>query len=464
MTHKQGPRRALGMVVVLVGGLGAADGSFGQCDPEQTDKLPGENESDLHKHASASGDTILVGAPGADDRLGAAYVYDRTEEGWVQTAKLTPELRDTGDLFGYDVVLSCDTAVISAYLDDDNGINAGAVYVFDRTEDDWIQTAKLLADDGTEGEIFGKSVSFSGDVIAVGATWDDDGGGEGAGAMYIFERTDGVWRQTAKLTARDGGERHWMSRVSVSGRTAVAGAYGHDGQGEHTGAAYVFEPVHGTWAQIAKLTADAPESGDAFGLGISISGDTIVVGAVGDDGGRGAAYVFERTAGEWPQTAKLTPDERDSADGFGRFLGSSGDVAVIGANQDDERGMDAGAAYVFLRQDGGWTQERKLAPEDLGLRDSFGFTTSVTSDIAVIGSRNDAGGYFSGAVYVFALHCPIACAADFDSDGAVGFDDLCILLATWGPCDGNCIADLDDDGVIGFGDLLMLLSLWGVCS
>ena len=200
--------------------------------------------------------------------------------------------------------VSGDTIVVGADRDDGNESFSGSAYVFEKPVGGWAdapQTAKLTASDGAAGDYFGRSVSVSGDTIVVGAHGDGDNGSF-FGSAYVFKKPSGGWMdatETAKLTASDGAAEHRFGRsVSVSGDTVVVGAYGDDDNGFRSGSAYVFEKPSGGWmdaTQTAKLTASDGASGDVFGVSVSVSGDTVVVGAYGDDdngSASGSAYVF----------------------------------------------------------------------------------------------------------------------------------------------------------------------------
>lgn len=165
------------------------------------------------------------------------------------------------DYFGYSVAVDGDTAVIGTYGDDDKGDLSGSAYVFVRAADGtWGQQAKLTAADGATGDMFGGSVSVSGDTAVIGANKDDDKGDD-SGSAYVFVRTaNGMWHQQAKLiAAEDGAEYDYFGvGVSVSGYTAVIGVYGDDDKGDYSGSAYVFSSAsvtapHINMAPIYKL-------------------------------------------------------------------------------------------------------------------------------------------------------------------------------------------------------------------
>ena len=194
----------------------------------------------------------------------------------------------------------------------------------------------------TEDADFGWSVSVSGNIAVVGAPLDDERG-RASGAAYVFVRRGprgSTWQQEAKLTASDGSAGDQFGRdVSLSGNTIVVGAAGDDAHGEFTGAAYVFERSRSravTWQEVAKLTADSPAANDFFGESVSIDEDTIVVGAQEIDIPRsrtGSAYVFARDAGpsKWGRVAVLKPDDGVAGDAFGFSVDVNDGIAVIGA-------------------------------------------------------------------------------------------------------------------------------------
>ncbi|MCH2161082.1 MAG: hypothetical protein MK085_04330 [Phycisphaerales bacterium] len=360
---------------------------------------------------SISGDFMVIGADGNDNGFGSAYIYERAGDGtWSEVARLTASDGAEIDLFGSTVSISGDTALIGARLDDDNGSASGSAYVFDRDEFGvWSETAKLTASDGAATDYFGWAVSISGETIVVGAYGDDDDGSS-SGSAYVFERDGaGTWSETAKLTASDGAAVDNFGRsVSISGETVVAGAYGNDDNASTAGSAYVFErDGNGDWLQTEKLTASDWSSNKRFGWAVSISGETIVVGAYGDaDNGlwSGATYVFERDAkGTWSETTKLTASDGAMLDNFGASVSISDDTVAVGANQDDDNGGNSGSVYIFERDGAGtWSETSKQTASDGAAEDNLGHGVSISGETVVVGAwgDDDNGGY-SGSAYVF---------------------------------------------------------------
>jgi len=301
-------------------------------------------------------------------------------------AKLTASDGAKWDRFGRSVSVSGNTIVIGAEYDNDNGVSSGSAYVFVREGASWSEQQKLTASDGAAGNLFGNSVSVSGNTIVVGAHGDDDNG-QYSGSAYVFVREETTWSEQQKLTASDGEAADFFGySVSVSGDTIVIGAHGDDDNGVSSGSAYVFVREETSWTEQQKLTASDGEALDFFGYSVSVSGNTIVVGAVyDDDNGQdsGSAYVFVREETSWSEQQKLTASDGAVADFFGYSVSVSGDTIVVGAHGDDDNGQDSGSAYVFVRDGAIWSEQQKLTASDGAAADFFGYSVSVSgfSDI-----------------------------------------------------------------------------------
>jgi len=329
----------------------------------------------------------------------------------IQQAELIASDGAAGDGFGLSVALSGDTALVGAYACDVGGrSNQGAAWVFVRSGGVWTQQAKLIAIDGAEGDLFGISVALSGDTALVGARGRDMEGRSDQGAAYIFVRSGASWTQQAELILSDGAAGDWFGgKLALSGETAVIGARFHDVDGKsNQGAAWVFVRAAGVWTLQAELTASDGAADDWFGESSAVSGDTAMVGATGHDlegrNEQGAAYVFTRSAGIWTQQAKLTASDGAAGDWFGIATALSGDGALVGARAHDVAGRsDQGAAYVFVRSGVSWSQQAELIAGDGGAGDLFGGKIALSGDAALVGARlHDVEGKSGqGGAYLF---------------------------------------------------------------
>ena len=247
---------------------------------------------------------------------------------------------------------------------------------------------KLVASDAAQGDQFGEAVCINGDVALVGSPGHDDFGGD-SGAAYVY-RFDGIkWVEEAKLTASDAGQADSFGLffVSIQGDVALIGAIGGDsGKTSDSGAAYVFRFDGANWGEEVKLTASDAATGDSFGWSVALSGNVAVIGAPDDDDGgenAGSAYVFRYDGINWAQDAKLPNPDPAINDRYGDCVAISGNVIVIGVPGDTD--ADSGSAYVF-RFDGigTWNQEKKLTASDAAFGDNFGHDLSVDDDVAVV--------------------------------------------------------------------------------
>jgi len=323
-----------------------------------------------------SGDNVLVSAyqkNGAGIDRGAAYVFNRNQGGadnWGEVKKLTASDTEDGDYFGHSLSISGDYAIVGAHYEDGTGTDRGAAYVFYRNQggiDNWGEVTKLTASDAADSDHFGVALFLSGDNAIVGA-YQEDGAGFDRGAAYVFNRNQGGadnWGEVKKLTASDTEDGDYFGHsIFISGDYAIVGAYPEDGAGTDRGAAYVFNRNHGgtdNWGEVTKLTASDAADSDYFGVGVSMSGDYVMVGANYEDGDspspdadRGAVYVFNRNHGgtdNWGEVKKLTASDNEDGDRFGLRVSVSGAYIIVGAWQEDGSGTppdaDRGAAYIY---------------------------------------------------------------------------------------------------------------------
>jgi len=398
-----------------------ADGTDGAPALTEDAKLTASDAAqndDLGASVAVSGITVVVGAFRDDDDSGSAYVFVRPVGGWTgaltENAKLTASDGVAGDRFGRRVAISGDTVVAGAPFDDENGNSSGSAYVFVRPVGGWTgaltEDAKLTASDGAEDDAFA-SVAISGDTVVAGAEGDDDSG-SASGSAYVFVRPVGGWTgsltEDAKLGASDGAaDQSFGSSVAISGDTVVAGALGDDG---FSGSAYVFVRPVGGWAgsltENAKLTASDGAANEVFGTSTAISGNVVVAGAPDADGFSGSAYVFARPVGGWAgsltENAKLTASDGVAMESFGTSTAISGNVVVAGA-------VFGSSAYLFVKPVGGWvgslTEDAELIASDGDPADQLGFSIAISGNTVVAGAPSDDvnPGDASGSAYVFSV-------------------------------------------------------------
>lgn len=276
---------------------------------------------------------------------------------------------------------------------------------------------KLTSSDAADSDNFGYKAALDGNYAIVGAP-GADGEGTDCGQAYLYLKTQGGtdgWGQIKTLVAGDASNGDFFGvAVDISGDYAVVGAGAENGSGTNQGAAYVFYRNQGgadNWGQVKKLTAADKADEDGFGYSVAIDGDTIIVGSDGEDGAgtdRGAAYVFlkdEGGADNWGQVIKLVAPEPENAAQFGFAVAIDGDLALVGAPRVDGSGTDQGEAFLFSRDQGGvgaWGLVKELLPNAPTNDSWFGNSVSVDGALAVVGEAwNDGTGTNRGAAYIF---------------------------------------------------------------
>ncbi len=326
--------------------------------------------------------------------------------------KLLASDGELADYMGRAIAIDSDTAILGAYGDDDLGNESGAAYIFTRDASGvWSMQQKLSASDGAADDRFGWTVAIDGDTAVVGReSWDFFA--PPPGAAYVFTRdASGVWSEQQKLTAYDGAAGDYYGEsVAISGNTIVVGARGDDDLGDNSGSVYIYtNDGSGVWALQQKLNVTGQTENDLFGSEVELDGDTAVIAAYGYDysgtiSNSGAAYVFTRdTAGIWSEQQMLTPDDNASNKGFAGAVALSGDNAAIGAWGDDATLVNGGAVYLYSRDgSGNWSQQQKLSASDMETGDYFGFSVAIEGDRLIAGAGGaDDNGTDAGAVYFF---------------------------------------------------------------
>ncbi|MFT5542281.1 MAG: hypothetical protein ACI97K_001488 [Glaciecola sp.] len=360
--------------------------------------------------AAIDGTTLLIGAYKADiDGVidaGAAYVYVLGDNGWHQQAKLVADPAFAEDTLGGKVALKNDVAMLGVMLRDDKGKDSGAVVSFERESSTWKQNQIFTAPDAKPGDAFGQSIALTENHLIIGAPRNDAVEVD-SGAAYIYKRERDTWRYQTKITASDGaaGDLFGIS-IAVDGNTILVGADLHDEKAENAGAVYVYVLDDNQWKQEAKLIASDGGKTDIFGVRVALSKNTALVSARRDDTEElgidaGSAYIFVRDGNTWTQQGKLTSPDGQADDRFGRDVALSGDIAIISAMNHDANGSNTGALYVYKNGSDGWRYTSKFLAKSSMPDDKFGWSVALSNSVAVVATPNhDAKGQESGAVFI----------------------------------------------------------------
>ena len=377
---------------------------------------------------SLSGDRALVSAYLASGR-GYAYLFEfnHINNQWIQETRLRTLLYgDLNDDFGRSVSLQGNRALIGAPGDDEFANDSGGAYIFeyDATKDLWNEQPRLSPNDRQPGDFFGWDVSIHEDLAIIGARLDDEDIHEDLGSAYIFQYDDTkqVWNEVTKLLPSDRDtELRYGNAVSIHGQWAFVGANLDDTNGNRAGVVYVylFDNQLQQWQEFEKLYPETAVADAFFGHDIAYDGNSLLIGAPFDRNGStnsGAAYVFEydELQQSWLQAHKLSASDGASSDAFGVAVGINQDRIVVGAYRDDDGGDASGSAYVFIKQDGTWLENNKLTASD-GAGDAyFGSGVAINQNFALVGAeQDDEAGVDSGAAYFFSSDVIYASGFDY---------------------------------------------------
>lgn len=346
--------------------------------------------------------------------------------------------------------------------------NSGAVYIYTRSATGWKQQAYVKASNPKEGGLFGNALALSndGNLLAVGSTGEsssatgingnqDDTSMPGSGAVYVFARNGAAWSQQAYVKSSNTGgpvvgyQFGYAVSLSSDGSTLAvsqtsdpSNATGINGnqknaQAPDSGAVFVFAHNGDSWTQQAYVKPwNTTTPGVLFGysVGLNATGDTLAVGTYDELGGEGALYVFGRNKGRWAQEARLHASNAERGDSLGCSIAISDDGNTIVGGAFDEDAILAGiqppdagahdeadddstgAAYVFVRKDGKWSQQAYMKAFNTRINDQFGWALTMSHDGNTIavgshledsgakginGDQTDASAEDSGAVYVY---------------------------------------------------------------
>ncbi|MDD3686717.1 MAG: MBG domain-containing protein, partial [Bacteroidales bacterium] len=364
-------------------------------------------------------------------------------QNWNQIIKSCASDRAVSDNFGYSVAIDGNYAVVGAYWEDHDASgantlsNAGSAYIFEFNGTTWTQAQKIVAPDRNVDDLFGASVSISGNYIVVGAYQEDEnasgtGTVSNSGSAYVYKNNAGTWAFQQKICASDRFTDDFFGQsVAIDGQYIIVGAWREDenAAGSATlaqaGSAYVFKNTADVWTQTQKIVASDRAAADYFGWSVALSGNYAIIGAYAEDensGGSGtmseagSAYIFLNTAGTFSQVQKIVPSDRAASDYFGYSVDIDNNYLIVGAYNEDEDAagadtkLSAGSAYIFKNNAGTWSQLQKIVTSDRTAYDQFGLNVSISGSYAAIGANledhnevGDVGSYYSaaGSAYIF---------------------------------------------------------------
>jgi len=386
---------------------------------------------------------------------------------WYQEAYIKAANNNINDFFGNSVSLSGDTLAVGSNYEDSNqttitnGATAssdnsngasGAVYIYKRSGNSWAQEAYIKASNNDSTDVFGDSISISGDTLAVGAYLEDsnettitngatasvDNSNGSSGAVYIYKRSGNSWAQEAYIKAsNNNSDDMFGQKVAISSDTLAVGVRredsnqttitngataSSDNSNSNSGAVYIYKRGASSWAQEAYIKASNNGGYDYFGGSISIGGDTLAVGANSEDSNQttitngttassnnsnsssGAVYIYRRSGSTWAQEAYIKASNNNSLDYFGGGVSISGDTLAVAATGEDsneititngttasgdDSNSNSGAVYIYKRSAATWAQEAYIKADNNDSGDNFGYTVSINGNTLAVGVANE---------------------------------------------------------------------------
>lgn len=336
----------------------------------------------------------VVGAVGsqAAEEPGRAHVFDLAAPAGP-VAVLSDAEGIPGALFGNAVAVSGETVVAGAPFDAEEGDRAGAVFVFERRDGEWVGAGKLVANEAQPLAYFGESVALHGDTLAVGAP------GPAGPAVYLFERSGLSWSEVAVLRpSEDDADARFGSALDLEGERLAVGAW--TSSLAEPGRAYVFSAASGAWAE--EWVTQSPEIGDRFGHAVDLHGDLLAVSSLGGPVPP-AVRVFEVSDGAWELSSVPSPEEKGVL-GFGAAVAIGAGVLLVSAPATVTESPGAGVVLAYELQDEKWVLTAVMRTIEPANDEEFGATMATVGSKVLVGApgaNGSGGGSPVGAAFLF---------------------------------------------------------------
>lgn len=356
--------------------------------------------------SDSDGDWAVIGAP--SNAAGAVYIFNKQNDIWVETQKLTASDGVTGDNFGSAVVIEGNKLLIgSKNHQHSTATKAGAVYYFELNSGIWTQTQKIVNTSFSPLAQFGTAITISGNRAAIGEPRLQDS--QDNGIVFTYEFNGENWSFESIITSPAGapsGSGDWSfgRKLAIFDETLVISDYKQNGIGR----VHIFTRFQNSWIGNQEIIASDFSTGQLFGTAIELENDILAVGAAGDGQDSGAVYIFSNNQSlSWTERAKLTPNDA-VADGYfgGTDVNLKDDVLVVGAYKNtinnNNQTTVSGAVYVYENQASTWNQVQKITAVDGGFDDQFGISLTLNQSELIVGARyDDDNGSNSGSIYTF---------------------------------------------------------------
>lgn len=315
-----------------------------------------------------------------------------------QEAKVVSTNRESRAEYGTAVAIDENFAVVGASREN---IASGAAYIYKKNgNDDWTFLQRLEAPDPNFGAEFGGGAKISQDRMVIAAGRADVDGVIRAGALYVYELNGNTWDFDTKLTASELHDSALLgmnpTSLALAGNTIIVGA---PGENAWEGRVYVFENVAGQWMQMQQLASPNPNNNESFGIGVAVFGNYLVVGANEEDNTRGAVHIFIKDLdGVYNYSKKIVASDAMLEAYFGSSVSIYDHTIAIGAYNDNG---GIGATYIFEEDGSGNWEEIQKVTSSIPLSEAlFGFNCLINQRHLVV-SAPHAYGLEPGEVHIY---------------------------------------------------------------
>lgn len=346
---------------------------------------------------------------------GNAYLYAKSEAGWMHRKTIYNPTPAAGENFGAAIGIHNNQIIVGATTAEVSGVRKGEAYVFqyDPVSSNITLQATLAAIDGAENDNFGTSVDIHGDIAVAGALLKTVSGSVRAGAVYAYKRSGNSWTHIAYITPADRApEDRFGAKVSVSGNwLAVSATHAIVNGNYQAGKVYLYKlnNAGSAYDYHSTITAPDPAAYDMFGTGLQLSGDTLVVGAPRHTAsssydGNGRVILYVRNGNTWQHQHTFTASDGKKGDAFGASVHIQGQRFIAGAyNAKVGSNKAQGKAYMFYNDGSAWHEEAIFTNSDGAYGSHFGWGVATEGNDAVISanSHNWRGYSNHGRIYFF---------------------------------------------------------------
>ena len=312
----------------------------------------------------------------------------------------------SGDRFSYAMDTDGDRILVGSYLADPLGNVSGAAYVLDWNGSSYTQT-KILAYEGGGGDKFGKSCAVKGDTLLIGAPEDWDVlVTEDRGSVYLAIWDGSQYQQTKFVPSDIADDDEFGSAVALGEGIFVASSPNNDTPVDDIGAIYIFEWTGSSWTETKIVPSDGGVN-DFFGRSVDMYNNKIIVGNMNNDNSNGndagAAYLYEKINGTWTET-KIIASDGEIGDKFGSSVSIYEDRILVGAyGVNDNNISNTGAAYIYDWDGSNWN-ETKLTPINITSNSYYGYATDLYESRAIVGAySDDINSVSTGSAFVYDL-------------------------------------------------------------